>query len=95
MKNSEYTPKGLEGARRRRKNYYARTKPAKNSRKRWSQYEVLMVLSRAKPDTEMARDLGRSTQAIQNMRCKIHRQNTVLFDLFDDNTINAIKKIME
>lgn len=95
MKNSEYTPKGLEGARRRRKNYYARTKPAKNSRKRWTKYEVLMVLSRAKSDTEMARDLGRSTQAIQNMRHKIHKENTILFDLFDDNTINAIKKIME
>lgn len=89
------TQEKLLRAREERHRYYAKTKPAKNSRKRWVEQEVIEVLIRNGSDEEVARRIGRSTQAVQSMRFKIKRDFNQLYNMFDDKTVEVIRMFMK
>lgn len=54
-----------------RKRYYAQFQGAPNTRKPWTEAENLRVLAHDIPDRELAKELGRSVQAIQVHRGRI------------------------
>lgn len=89
------TKEKLLRAREERKRYYAKTKPAKNHNKYWDETEVIEVLIRNGSDEEIARKIGRSTQAVQSMRHKIKKDFNCLYKMFDDKTIEVIKMFMK
>ena len=55
---------------RQRLRYYRRFQNAPNSRMRWTQEEIDIVLAHEIPDREIGELLGRSVQAIQICRHK-------------------------
>ena len=53
-----------------RKKMYNKTSYAENHKNKWEPQEIDMVLEHAISDTDLARILGRSVQAIQKIRWK-------------------------
>lgn len=56
-----------------RKNYYKKGKPATNHKVRWKLEDEIKVIIRDKSDEQLAEELGRSVQAIQNKRLNLLR----------------------
>lgn len=54
--------------RRQKNRYYGKTSSAPNSRKRWTDEEVQLVLRHEITDTELSKKIGRSVMAIQVKR---------------------------
>lgn len=56
-----------------RKRYYKKGKPAVNHKVRWTLEDEIKVIIRDKSDEQLAEELGRSIQAIQNKRLNLLR----------------------
>ena len=54
-----------------RKRYYAKSQNAPNHKQRYTEDEVEMILKHEMPDSELAKRIGRSIQAIQGKRNKM------------------------
>lgn len=56
---------------RQRAKYYHKTQNAPNSKSRYTDEEIEMILNHSIPDIELSRKIGRSVQAIQQKRKKV------------------------
>ena len=53
--------------------YYKARQFLKNSRKKWTEEDIQIVMERNLPDTDIAFKLGRSVKAIQILRCRLKK----------------------
>lgn len=60
-----------------RKRYYDKTTNQRNSRKKWTQYEIETILEHEKPDSELSKHLGRSVRSIQVKRSRLNKEKKV------------------
>ena len=56
-----------------RKRYYDKTTNQRNSRKKWTQYEIETILDHEKTDSELSKNLGRSVRSIQVKRSRLKK----------------------
>lgn len=56
-----------------RSRYYRKSQGGENSRQPYTLEEIDMILAHEIPDTEIAKKLGRSVQAIQGKRWKLQK----------------------
>ena len=55
--------------------YYRKTSYSRNYHNEWTVEEMDLVLAHEMPDSELSEKLGRSVASIQNMRCKLKKQD--------------------
>lgn len=65
--------KWKETSRKQKRKYYAKTSNRKNSKKKWTQYEVELIMEHKQSDSELSETLGRSVRSIQIKRCRINK----------------------
>lgn len=68
------TEKGQAYRNRSRQKYYGKTTFAPKYHQRWTDAEVLMVISHRLSDTELAEKLGRSVGSIQRKRHNLKKK---------------------
>ena len=61
-------------ASKQRKRYYGKTSNQKNSRKKWTQFEIEAVLEHSQSDFELSKKIGRSVRSIQIKRCRLNKE---------------------
>lgn len=65
--------KWKETSKKQKRKYYAKTSNRKNSKKKWTQYEVELIMEHKQSDSELSETLGRSVRSIQIKRCRINK----------------------
>ena len=74
MNKSKYRYESAKKQRRKyNKQYYAKTKGARNSHTSWTTGELIIVKNHVKPDHEIAAVLGRSVAAVQTSKYNIKK----------------------
>ena len=57
-----------------KRRYRSKRDFSKGGNVEWSEEEIRLVMEHRYPDTEIARMIGRSVQAVQNKRCRVKKQ---------------------
>ena len=70
----KYKAKHPEKVYESKRRYYAKTAFAMNHRLRFTDEEIQMIKDHNIPDTELAKKMGRSVQAIQTKRSRLNHK---------------------
>lgn len=66
-----------------KKRYYGSTAYSKNYHQRWTINEIDKIMAHEIPDTELAKQIGRSVASIQSIRSRINKDNSLWQNIQD------------
>lgn len=75
--NKKWRSNNKEKRSAQRKRYYNKTSFSEKSHKPWDEEEIEMVMEHAISDSELAKKICRSVQAIQLVRCRYRNMVTL------------------